>query len=129
MSNCFIAVPNNLDCCVTMSVCFFQHTLSFFSDIGTSSINMKAFNWWSNRWCNWKRWKRRIWPFDWSGDAISLFCWVFFFFSIVYLTLALNSPVKTYSLIHANKKIHINKTKYAMFFTCFHINFIKQLNF
>ena len=23
MSNCFIGVPNSLDCCVTVSVCFF----------------------------------------------------------------------------------------------------------
>ena len=36
------------------------------------------------------------------------------FFSVVYLTLALNSPVKISSLIHANKKIHINKDKYTI---------------
>ena len=36
---------------------------------------------------------------------------VLLFFSVVYLTLALNSPVKIYSLIHANKKIHINNAK------------------
>ena len=35
------------------------------------------------------------------------------FFSVVYLTLTLNSPVKIYSLIHANKKIHINNAKYT----------------
>ena len=37
-----------------------------------------------------------------------------FFSSVVYLTLALNSPVKIYSLIHANKKIHINNAKYTI---------------
>ena len=36
------------------------------------------------------------------------------FFSVVYLTLALNSPVKIFSLIHANKKIHKNKAKYTI---------------
>ena len=37
------------------------------------------------------------------------------FFSVVYLTLALNIPVKIYSLIiHANKKTHINKAKYTI---------------
>ena len=53
------------------------------------------------------------------------------FLSVVYLTLALNSPVKICSLIHAKRKIHTNKAKYTIkcFFTYFHINFIKQLNF
>ena len=51
MSNCFSGVPNNLDCCVTLSVCFFQCTFQFFTDIGASSINMKAFNWWVNIIC------------------------------------------------------------------------------
>ena len=37
------------------------------------------------------------------------------FFLVVYLTLALNSPVKIYSLIHANKKLYyINIAKYAI---------------
>ena len=39
---------------------------------------------------------------------------IFFFFSVVYLTLALNNPVKIYSLIYANEKIHINKAKYTI---------------
>ena len=41
------------------------------------------------------------------------------FFLVVYLTLALNSAVKIYSLIQANKKIHINKAKYTI--KCFYI--------
>ena len=37
------------------------------------------------------------------------------FFWLVYLTLALNSPVKIYSLIHANKKIYLlNIAKYTI---------------
>ena len=44
------------------------------------------------------------------------FFFLFFFFLAVYLTLALNSPVKMYSLIHANikKACHINKAKYTI---------------
>ena len=49
------------------------------------------------------------------------FFWVFL---AVYLTLALNSPVKIYSLIHANKKkkkvYHINKAKYTI--KCFFLH-------
>ena len=32
------------------------------------------------------------------------FIFLFIFFSVVYLTLALNSPVKIYSLVNTNKK-------------------------
>ena len=39
MYNCFIGFPNNLDCCSTVSVCFFQYTPSFFTDIGASLID------------------------------------------------------------------------------------------
>ena len=31
----------------------------------------------------------------------------YFFFSLVYLSLALNGPVKIYSLVHADKKLYI----------------------
>ena len=56
----------------------------------------------------------------------------YFFFSVVYLNLSLNSPVKIYSLIHANKKklYHINQAKFTI--ECFlHIftNFRKTVKF
>ena len=38
------------------------------------------------------------------------------FFSVVYLALALNSPVKICSQIHAKKKVHTNKAKYTIKF-------------
>ena len=40
---------------------------------------------------------------NWVGVSGNFFLFFLFF--------ALNSPVKSYSLIHANKKIHINKAK------------------
>ena len=46
---------------------------------------------------------------------------LFFLFSVVYLTLTLNSPVKIYSLIHTNKKIHINKAKHTIIKCFLHI--------
>ena len=49
--------------------------------------------------------------------------------SVVYLTLVLNSPVKIYSLIHSNKKIHINKAKYTInVFYIFLHKFYKTVN-
>ena len=40
--------------------------------------------------------------------------WKSFFFPVVYLILALNSPVEIYRLIHPNEKIHINKAKHTI---------------
>ena len=52
-----------------------------------------------------------------------------FFFGI-YLTLALNRPVKNFSLIHANKKININKAKYTInVFYIFSHKFHKTVKF
>ena len=53
------------------------------------------------------------------------------FLSVVYLTLALNSPVKICSLIHAKKKIHTNKAKYTIkcFFYIFSHKFHKTVKF
>ena len=49
--------------------------------------------------------------------------------SVVYLTLVLNSPVKIYSIIHSNKKIHINKAKYTInVFYIFLHKFYKTVN-
>ena len=59
-----------------------------------------------------------------------LFQFSVLFFSVVYLTLALNSPVKIYGLIHANKKIHINKAKYTInVFYIFSHKFHKTVTF
>ena len=40
MSNCFIGVPNNLDCCVTVSVCFFGSENAQVSIDGIPSYEM-----------------------------------------------------------------------------------------
>ena len=58
---------------------------------------------WENIWLGGSGWR-------WLEVRGAGWGWVGIFF-LFFLFLALNSPVKSYSLIHANKKIHINKAK------------------
>ena len=73
------------------------------------SIILEGWGWVGKYFVGWRWLEMSRGERGWVGVSGNFF--LFFLSLVVYLTLALNSPVKSYSLIHANKKIHINKAK------------------